>query len=258
MDRYAGMGNNTINRIDPTGHADITTGGGCDSSPETCKSNYVDARSRLILNKLGGRNDLEAMAQIVDTVAVVYKDYGKMMPVLSKIFNGKEESSIFTLYNAAEYNTGCAGLGRDPGDCGANAGLGNAFWDTGFHDDYRDGHNQIYHFWAYVTTAADTDGRIARGGVTTKFDRFLGLAVPLAGNIKHEIWQNDDGATWEDFALGLAGTRIGYLIGLGVIPPQKLGNYLRSSLGVNGGGSWGMVMPLSKIVPLAGNKRENR
>ena len=248
-DRYSYVRNNPVNRVDPSGHADQVFGGGCDDGKEVCQRKYVEGKASVILKRLGGRNDLEAMAQIVEITQSVYKTYDRMMPVLSKIFTGKEESSPQTVWNAAVNNTGCAGLGRDPGrDCPANAGLGNSFNDEGFHPDFQDGHNQLFHFWAYVATVAATDGPVPPIGQIT------GLVVSEVANVTHEIIVQDDQATWQDYGLSVSGMQTGLYIGLGVIPPDQLGNYLRGSLGPGGYGSYGFTPFMISILPLQGNR----
>ena len=239
--------NNPINRVDPSGHADISAEGGCGNSVEECKERYVQGKAAAILKILGGRNDLEAMAQIVDTAASVYDCYGEMMPVLSGLFIGMEQSNPFTIYNAGMFNSGCAGLGRGPGDCPGNEGLGNHFLDTGFHRDFKDEHNQLYHFWAYVATTASTNWNIP-------YDKFVGMMVSKIANIRHKIFQSDDQATWADFYLGEVGIGIGLAIGTGLIPPDRLGDHLRNYLGPNASGSFGWVPRLVARIPLYGDR----
>jgi RHS repeat-associated protein len=248
FDRYAFVRNNPVNRIDPSGHADQDMGGGCYGSVEACKRRYVEGKAGIILKLLGGKDDLEAMAQIVDTAASVYRTYDEMLPVLTGVFNGQGGSNPATLLIAAFGNAGCNGIGRDPGDCPANAGPGQHFADTGFHSDFRDRHNQLFHFWAYLATVASSEWQIPLVG------QILGLTVSEAGNFTHEILQRDDQSTWQDYGLSVSGMQIGLYAGLGIIPPNQLGNYLRGSLGTNGYGSYGIVPALISIIPLMGNR----
>lgn len=118
------------------------------------------------MHTLGGRNDLDALGKTVDIAAAVYYDpatdsayaaYRKIIPLLTRIFSGKEQSNPLTIYNLST-NTPCAGMGRDPNDCAENNELGDYFGDTGFNDIFADGHNQVYHYWAYLSTAASAQG----------------------------------------------------------------------------------------------------
>jgi hypothetical protein len=195
-----------------------------------------------MLNELGGKDDLEAMARIIDKAAAIYGTYEFMIPALSEVFLGISESNPLTLLNATGADP-CAALGREPKDCSFNSEDGS-FWDEGFSEDYRDGHNQIYHFWAYLATTASTEMSI--GGYA------LGYYTTQGGNFLHEILAVGDpsGATWQDYALAQAGINTGVMISFGMISPNELGDYVRNVLGTN---SAPYVGPLIQYVPLWGN-----
>ena len=157
-DRYAYVRNNPTDRIDPTGHMDDGWEGGC-NDVNSCKHEYLRGTAIVLLTRLGGRNDLEAMAQIVDYAAYLYGNYQQMMPMLSGIFLGLEQSNSITVFNAAfrDYNACNLAIGREQNDCKTEDG--RSFRDLGFHPDFRDNHNQLFHFWAYVSTTAATETR---------------------------------------------------------------------------------------------------
>jgi hypothetical protein len=208
------------------------------------------------LNKLGGKDDVEAMARIVDKSAQLYGTYEKMMPALSEIFLGIEESNSLTIYHAWGVDK-CAALGR--GDCSANEESGVFFGDTGFHEDYQDGFSQPFHFWAYLATAANTEGNGPASYIP-------GRVVSNVGNIFHEIVappvfrlvsgdpsKVDIGATWEDYALTRVGMNIGTLINIGAVRPSQLGNTIRNYVGANAPGAF--YVPLfNQIAPLDGTR----
>ena len=89
--------------------------------------------------------DLEAMALIVDQSALVYDgDWGGMLPALTMIFNGTSETAPNDLYSSAFETEGCAGVGRSENDCPSGQ---YHFGDSGFHEDFQDSDNQLYHLW---------------------------------------------------------------------------------------------------------------
>ena len=239
-DRYAYANNNPVRYTDPSGHSvcGLSGSGVCTKDEE-----LVAFADKTVLD-YGGKNDLEAVARIVDKAARLYVTYGEMIPALSTIFLGIQESNPLTLINAVGANE-CAATGREPKDCGSNS-AGEVIWDTGFHREFRDGHSQAYHFWAYLATTASTD--ISVGGP------ILGYYLGQAGNFVHEIMGLPDpsGATWQDFALSEEAMNIGLLVSFGLIEPSNLGNYIRAHVGTQSDGAF-YVTPLLYTSPLQGN-----
>lgn len=205
-------------------------------------------RADIILHRYGGKNDLEAMVKIINTAASLYDTYEEMIPALSGVFIGIESSNPVTIFNAAFNNTGCSGMGRDPGDCKMNDDPGEYFRDKGFHGDFRDGHNQLFHYWAYVATLA------AAENPSFPRNQGAGFAVGGAANVYHEILDQDEQASWQDYGLAVSGMQAGFYIGTGQISPTKLGSYIRNNLGPGGHGGYGIVSLLVNLVPLQGNR----
>ena len=232
--------NNPSRYIDPSGHRACESRDGyeCD-----WKTPYLWDRAESILKRLGGKNDLEAMAKIVEAGARVYKDFDTLLPALSAVFLGVEASGPGTLWAAAQSTRnggGCAGVGRDPRDCSSNE---VSFTDTGFHLDFRDFHNQIFHLWGYIANTASPGD--ASGGL-------IGLEEAVLGNIVHEYVQSvianmgtgDSlgwGTSWNDFVLSEAGMEIGVLITNQAITPSELAGVIRDRIGSNGLGSNGVL-----------------
>jgi RHS repeat-associated protein len=195
-----------------------------------------------ILRRWGGVNDLEAMAQISDAYAQLYPSWTSFLEEMSLTFLGVRTFGPGTLIKAAlaTRQDGCIGVGREPRDCSANE-EGPYFLDTGFHIDYRDGHNQPYHVWGFIAeTAFPLDLKHAA----------TGGCIAHAGNIFHDIIQshlflntdNSYGTSWQDYFLSLAGIEIGSGISSKlIVSPSELGRVLRDRLGPDGPGSRGAI-----------------
>jgi len=250
LNRFGYVLNNPINFNDPTGHKSE-----CDSGPQTwaaCKLQLKNFAIRTLKNP--NINDLDALVAIVDRAADLYENYEDMIPAISGVLLGIEESNPFTVYNASQANSEeelCAAVGRF--DCPKNQITGDYFTSTGFHPDYADGDNQLYHFWAYLATVANTEGR-----GPLKF--VPGMYVTGWANNIHEIYQpawpgsDGSGASWQDYALSQAGMMIGFQVSRGIVPPSQLATHIGSFLGVNGPGMW-YVNPLNSRFPLEGSHR---
>ena len=270
FNRYSYVQNSPLNFVDPSGHWPLgpMVEGIC--PPSVCKNNpalldnklynedqwkreIVIRRAEIILGNLGGKNDLEAMAQIADWGATIYGDdwNSGILPTLTEIFVGVETTGPLTLVDAGLINKdGCAGLGRETRDCEANRGKPQ-FADTGFHKDFRDTHNQPFHAWANIVNVA-TPGNQFMGGV--------GVGIGVIANIAHDIGQSvlniDEGfgTSWEDYVLSYASWDIGKKITELSISPSQLADKLRSTLGPNGPGSGGRIQIYYQIFgPLAGS-----
>ena len=218
----------------------IDSSGGCDKNEEL--ENYAYDT----LKRLGGKNDLEAMVRIVNKAANLYGTYDEMLPALSNIFLGVYESNPLTILHASNADE-CAAIGRE--SCAINKAEGTYFQDTGFHEDFQDGDNQIFHFWAYLTTAASTD----TSGLPANY--LWGMNVAAVANVYHEIiWPEDPtGASWEDYGLSIVGIYIGMLVSMGAVPPEQLGNTIKNYVGTNSPG-YPLTGMLTTVVPLPGNR----
>ena len=256
FNRYSYVKNNPIKYLDPAGHAE------CLDSECDIVRNHITGKLRLgpsstlyqaaesLVRDLGGLNDLEAMATIADVAAVTLRSWDAILPALSHIFLGVETSGPGTLIKAAlsSHANGCAGVGREPHDCG---GATDYFKDSGFHDEFKDGHNQPYHVWGYIAETASPGQPLGWAA---------GVAFSVWGNTFHERiqdelnWDGGWGTSWQDYYLSYAGMEIGTLITDQSITPAELGNVLRDRLGPNGNGSYGCA-PLAEQVlgPLKGS-----
>lgn len=212
--------------------------GGCDKKEELW--NYAFDT----VEKLAGKNDLKAMTDIVRKAEKLYKTFDKMIPALSGIFLGIEESNPDTILHARSADR-CAAIGRP--ECPANETT-EMFYDEGFNRNFQDGFSQPFHFWAYLVTAANTEGAGKPGGY------LAGQIMGNVGNIIHEIIIPDGaGATWQDYALARAGMNIGGMINKGEMQPNELAGIINDQLGTAGPRA-DYVIFLQVIAPLQGNK----
>lgn len=188
------------------------------------------------------------MVNIVNKAAQLYGDFDEMLSMLSNIFIGVNRYGPGTLWAAK--NTGCAGVGREPHDC---LGATDYFGDQGFHPDFQDGHNQLFHLWGYVAETA-APGNSFKGG--------LGILIGTGANVFHEVAQSilrypDHrwGTSWQDFELSGQGMYIGSLITTGSIKPSELGAAIMNNVGAQGPGSGGEFQMFSGFFgPLAGQQ----
>ncbi len=139
--------NRPIILTDPTGHAAIgdSDGSGCEDVSQ-CKKNYLSSHASRIVKSLEKKNkrdrdDFEAMIDIVNLGASLFDTNDELIPALSGIFLGIEESNSLTVWNAYKHADPCAAVGRSVEDCAANKEKGS-FGDAGFQEDFQDGQSQ--------------------------------------------------------------------------------------------------------------------
>ena len=260
--RYSYVNNSPINYVDPSGHLPESAlssepcldGWMCFDDPKSVDASSdpdtylkIYAGRQLVEVERGRITDLDALVSIVETAAHVYDgDWDGMLPTLTDIFVGTSTTGPLTLLSAVRQD-GCAGIGRSARDCPSNQ---YHFGDSGFHPDFRDYDNQLYHFWAYLVQTATPGNRPAS---------YAGFLVGTFGNDFHEIGQsvlNKDGGwgtSWNDYVLSVKGMEIGIDITNGKISPYNLGNVISGSLGASGEGSQGMLEYLiQNFGPLKG------
>ena len=255
LNRYAYVRNNPLIYTDPSGHA-VCLDDACHVvlHPVTGRlmtgrmPGNVDDKAQIILQYLGGVDDLEALSQTSDLVASYHPtDWGDFLPEMGRIFIGVEGYGPGTLL-AALFAGGCGGIGREPRDCPGNK---HYFLDEGFHKDFRDRHNQPYHAWGYIAQTAAPGSPMAYA---------VGRLYGIIGNIGHEYVQSklniDDGwgTSWQDYTLSESAMAIGLLISIEVITPAELGDVMRYAFGPEGPGSGGTLQRLEeRWGPLRGS-----
>jgi len=184
--------------------------------------------------------DLEKLARLSDYVSsVVQTNKNFYIQAMTEVILGVDTGIIPAITPASAVAKGlwagegnkCNGWGRDPLDCNANydrsSGTSRRYWlqDTGFHSDYRDYHNQVFHFWASVA---------AVGEYTDELGTFLSASITYVGlQVFHEGIEaalEHQGATWQDYALTEMGLNLGQRIASGRITPLQAGNWMRDNL----------------------------
>lgn len=179
-----------------------------------------------------GGSSLEKLADLSDFVAGAYaNDRLGYINLMSQVVIGTYAGAAVRSLQAG----GCAGWGREPKDCPSNTQFLD---DTGFHVDFRDGHNQVYHFWGMAASMG-----AMQNGVDFFYSTFLNF---IGFQFFHEIVQGalcnagaplgDTGASWEDFASTDMAITFGIKISGGAIGPSQAGNWLRSNLGTGSRG----------------------
>ncbi|MBV6396868.1 MAG: hypothetical protein HFACDABA_02470 [Anaerolineales bacterium] len=248
LDRYAYVGNNPVVYTDPSGHAQERSGyqsqihaknnniltaeaaaqaalknfiscsrnSMCDAPGydefETLFQQFYKEASRIAKN-LGRKDALEAMAKIVDKAATIFNgNLNYMMMALGIVFIGTPTYGGMTLLAAEEVD-----------ESSEYSIFMLEFGDKGFHDDLRDGDNQVYHVWAFIAQIVDPHGDY--NGIHA--NAVLGK---LANN-KHEFI--DKHGSRQDFILSIVGMSIGVRLTFGKISPFDLGDALRAALGKN-------------------------
>ena len=99
--------------------------------------------------------------------------------------------------------------------------------DSGFHQDFKDGSNQVRHFWAAFATAADPYG-----------DNPNGKLMAQIGNWWHDGATDgvgNDGVTIMDYELSATAIDLASEGGKTIANPSDLASVLINALGPNGG-----------------------
>jgi hypothetical protein len=132
----------------------------------------------------------------------------------------------------------CLGWGRDSYDCAQNNRPELQLRDTGFHADFQDGYNQVFHFWASLASVGGARIEIERA-VQTGFNRvaFQTIHEGVQGWLcQQDLPGGDFGSSWQDFALTEMAFVLGEYLFLDVVQPIEVGAWLRNNLGQNGPG----------------------
>ena len=159
---------------------------------------YTDFVLREVRNPQAGRTDVEVFGRIMNFAAGFGTSTREWANDITYVVNGT--TGPLTLLTAL------------PGEQTPQ------FGDTGFNLVYRDGQNQIYHWWAYVNTAV-------QGGF------FWANTFGYIGNEVHEFWdfretfrQPQSGSSWEDYALAENGMSFGLSLHYGYTSPENAGD----------------------------------
>ncbi|MBT3391595.1 MAG: RHS repeat-associated core domain-containing protein [Chloroflexi bacterium] len=259
LNRYSYTYNNPVKYTDPTGHigmlrtnpviigAGHTTLEGNTGRPPVGIKGSADYYHRAYnaamvvvqdLKKRKPKTTVEVAAQIVETTADIYGDYDMMMPTLNDLFIGTTTVGKWAPLHANRHV----------------APTYSYFTDTGFHTDFRDKGNQIYHSWAYVAA------------MTEESDFEMAFVFATGANVVHEYAQSTvgtvfqstsvdltTGTSWKDHVLSEAAMGIGVCISIECVSPDDLGNLIRNVFGIRGVGSNGRYEDLLiRHGPLAG------
>jgi len=237
--------NNPVKYQDPSGHIACDKLGTevCDENNPTTYTNedfggagnaYAALKyvAEVMLKLFGGKDDLEALARIVEAADKMYdkSDTEGFLNGINQVLTGSELPGVASAaYATNGLGNICASVGPDPsnGCKSRNRNSPGAFRDEGFHPDFQDGHNQLFHFWSAFVGPASSP--------------LSGNVITTAGNLFHEIVDLNSQRSWQDYALTDAGRVLGTAFNLGYIKRDELGGAFRTYLGPNGPGSMGFV-----------------
>jgi hypothetical protein len=197
-------------------------------------------------------SSLEKLAKLSDFVAQAYSNNPVgYMNLMSEVVIGTSAGATAALRSIQA--GGCAGWGRETADCPDN----NLFLtDSGFHQDFKDDRNQVYHFWGGVASVAL---------MQNIFDAMITLPLNFFGfQVLHEGVQGilcnlnigepfgESGASWPDYALTNVAIHMGTRFALGTIRPTEVGTWIRNNVGEGGPGRFGEFEGLRDLIPLPG------
>ncbi len=209
FNRYSYVLNSPMNFVDPTGHmeSDGCDLGGCNLTEIERQESVAAYGLALLWSRKEYMTDVDLLAQLMDFAALYETTTQEWANDLTFAIN--RTTGVFTLITA---------LGKKQT---------LIFEDEGFNPVYRDGQNQIYHWWAYVNTTA-------QGGGT-------GIVLGVIGNEVHEFYDptgvshepGRTGNSWEDYALAENGLAFGLELHNGSISPKTASDAMRAALEID-------------------------
>jgi hypothetical protein len=226
FNRYSYVENRPINFNDPTGHnADCGIG---DSICQVKPSNklLILDRYKYLVHQVKNEkmNDREAFAQLTEYAA-------SLTPNCTECFVNNVGSVVTGVSNSHPSKSVMANReGEYSFDWYYQATRGQRLGQSGYDAIFKDpgtgnNGNQARHFWFYVQAAYHEGDFYAVGG-----------------NFYHEFVdkQETKGHSFNDYALGVEGRNLGMYLGLRIIKPSDVGNFIRNTLEPNSGaaGKW--------------------
>jgi hypothetical protein len=246
--------NNLVRYNDPSGHwipvdKDAYVGVRPYSERLFANGSFENATA-VAVDMYAHKNDLEGLATISDFAASKSGNLGSYMDKMGETFLGVQTTGTFALAAAVIDTEICDnGKGDDPG-----------IWsDRGFHEDFQDGHNQLYHVWGFVAQTTIVEG-VGWDNPLGYIPQDVAIRIGVLGNRVHDPGQSfvnlnqGYGTSWQDYTLSNAGMSLGVGLSSSRVKPSEAGDYMRWSFGTPGPGSYGMVQALEWLFgPLRGS-----
>ena len=239
LNRFSYVNNRPINFNDPTGHRPCDDEFDCARRPfnnridyknntcnQECRRSALSKQQKFLFNMIeeGKIDDREAFARLTEYGAgLAGSCVNCFVNDIGAIFTGHSGQDEYSAaFREVLIQLETDGVAYDPyyqkivdaeGEF-HQSGYDAIFQDPAYETDGVGG-NQPHHYWFYLQVSFES-----------------GYITSVGGNLLHETYVANDerGMSYNDYALGVEGAKIGTALYYGFISPNAVGDYIRSSL----------------------------